>query len=76
MGLTTLKKHILTKDEAGMLFSLEEDNLSPLDESYTDEQFSDFVSEVSGKTLGEYAKWRFPDNPKQQLKLAIKVLSF
>ncbi len=71
-----LSEHIITEDEAKVLFSIEEDNLSPMDKPFTDKQFNDFVSEVSGKTLKEYANFRFPDNPSEQFNLAIKVLGF
>lgn len=68
------KKHIITKLEARKLFSLEEDDLSPNDKPYTESDFNEFVTNVAGKTLWEYSKWRFPDSPKLQFKIALKIL--
>lgn len=68
-----LKNHIIDKDDAIKLFSLEEDDLGPTDK-YTDDDFNNFLGDYVGKTLWDYAKHRSPDNPEEQFKLAIGVL--
>jgi hypothetical protein len=70
-----LKNHIINKDDAIKLFSLEEDNLGPTDK-YTDDDFNNFLIDYVGKTLWEYSKHRFPDNPYKQFGLAVDVLDF
>lgn len=70
-----LKNHIIDKDDVIKLFSLEEDNLGPTDK-YTDDDFNSFLSDYVGKTLWEYSKHRFPDNPDEQFRLAVDVLDF
>ena len=70
-----LKNHIIDKDDAIKLFSLEEDNLGPTDK-YTDDDFNNFLSDYVGKTLWEYVKHRFPDNPDEQFSSAVDVLNF
>jgi hypothetical protein len=69
-----LKNHIIDKNDAVKLFSLEEDNLGPTDEEYTDDDFNNFLSDYVGKTLWDYSKHRYSDNPEEQFKLAIDVL--
>jgi len=63
----------LDREDVIKLFSLEEDNLGPTEE-YTDNDFNNFLSEYVGKTLWDYSKHRFPDNPHEQFKLAVGVL--
>ena len=65
---------IIDRNCAIKLFSLEEDNLGPTDE-YTDDDFNSFLSDYVGKTLWEYSKHRFPDNPNEQFKLAVNVMN-
>jgi len=68
-----MKNHIIAKDDVIKLFSLEEDNLGPTEE-YTDADFNNFLNDYIGKTLWDYSKHRFPDNPEEQFELAICVL--
>lgn len=69
-----LKNHIIDRNDATKLFSLEEDNLSPTDK-YTDDDFNNFLNDYVGKTLWEYSKSRFPDDPTTQLNSAINILT-
>ncbi len=69
-----MKQKQLDREDVIKLFSLEEDNLGPTEE-YTDNDFNNFLSDYVGKTLEEYSKHRFPDNPQEQFKLAVGVLS-
>jgi hypothetical protein len=69
-----MENYILTQDDAIKLFSLEEDDQSPMDNPYTDDDFNKFVEDVSGKTLLEYCEWRFPDSPEEQFELASEIL--
>ena len=71
--LDAIKTHILTEDEIKSLFSLEEDNLAP-GESFSEEEYQDFIKDVSGKTIWEYCNWRYPEEPEEQLEMVIGVL--
>ena len=64
---------IITKEEAKKLFQLEEDSLAP-DETFTNEDFNQFVNKITGMFIIEYCLWRYPENPEKQYKLTMKIL--
>lgn len=68
-------RHVLTVLDATALFSLDEENLAP-GEELSEEDFKEFINDVTGKTLWEYCKWRWPEEPEEQLELALSVLTF
>lgn len=65
--------HVITEEEAGKLFSLEEDNLGP-DDAISDEDFEKFKKDVTGMTMKQYCEWRWPDEPQEQFDMALAVL--
>jgi len=68
--------YIITEDDAKTLYTLEEDNQAPDEEPFSNDNYNSFLSDVIGKTLSEYSKWRFPDEPDEQFSAALKVLKF
>jgi hypothetical protein len=70
-----MKDHIINKEDAERLFSLEEEDLSPNDEPIDDEEFLHFISIIIGKTLWEYSEWRYPEDPDYQYLEALRILS-
>lgn len=66
--------YVLTKANVQTLYTLVEDDLGP-DETSTDEEYQEFMKEYTGKTLAEYAKHIWPDNYKEQLRMAKEILN-
>lgn len=69
------KEYILNNDDVNKLFDIELDNLSPIDDDYTEEDYENFLNEYVGKTVWDYCKLRYPDEPETQYELAIKYLN-
>ncbi len=71
----SMLEHILTEEDAKKLFGLEEENLAP-GEKLPEGEYQEFIKDVIGKKLWEYCKWRWPEEPEEQLQLALEVLTF
>lgn len=67
--------HVITEDDAMKLAALEEEDMAPGEQDIqTEIEFDKFVSEVTGKTLKEFAEWRWPDEPQKQFDIALKSI--
>jgi hypothetical protein len=70
----SMSNHKISKQEAELLFDLEMDNFPPGSAPDSDEEFEAFAKDTVGKTLGEYAEWRWPENPQEQFDMALTAL--
>jgi len=67
--------HVITEDDAMKLAALEEEDMAPGEQDIqTEVEFDKFVSQVTGKTLKEFAEWRWPDEPQKQFDIALKSI--
>jgi hypothetical protein len=67
-----MKDHIISREEAILLFTLELQALGPTEP--TVEYFNDFVNDYTGKTLWEFAQASWPEEPEEAYGAAIQVL--
>jgi len=71
---THLPTHIITPSEAYLLIATEDEDLAPGEPATKEEEIKKFADKITGMTLLEYSKWRWPDEYEKQLKWGINVL--
>jgi hypothetical protein len=75
MKKSEIKTKIIDEEIINILFSIEENDLSPCDEPYSDDVYNQFKSDYIGKTIEDYCWHRYPDEPDTLLELVIEILN-